>query len=450
MTITSSGIVTQLYAKSAASSLFVGNDMSIFSGDQSRPPQFVTSFYYEECGDSHNSNFSFGNHYNFEVSQFGDRIGAVYLQIDLLKNAQYTNRGQLIPAEDLATAMIDRVDVMQGKNVIRKITSEEMHIMESLQQPTDKTSWELTGRTCHGAGAKNVLANDMSYRHSRFYLQIPVYHSNTPGMLLKDRLKKTYPLIASHLSAYTFCVYLAPSNKCFRSTSGDYNKDLTPTIKSMRLVTENFFFHEAIRQQIANDTHVVLYTETRMDTFEIPDNYGSKKSTFELEMSAPIKQVIWFYRKDSVYGNETTATQGVDRFDFSGTEMDPGHHDSFADENPQYLGFSEGDAFAEAHICFGNTKREQQDAMYFRLLEARHHHTRIPNEIIYTFSPAYDPENDFKSTGALASSRIPAIKFHLFHVTPPAKGTYFFLTFGINLSKIESGVASSLFAPIHS
>lgn len=435
-------IARQFSTKSDGSLLFFDDESSALVKKIKKNLNFAKLMYRES---PNNVMADYQKTVDFYVDSFGDALGHMWIEINLIKNAGLANNTTLDIANDLGRALIDQVEIYAASQLIASFSSEYLHIDNSLNQASGLEQEFLTLRTGPGIGDAAKLKTQFSYRNQKLYVGIP-FHGESGAETIQN-LHELYPLKASELSQLRVRVRFSAANLCFNSSA------LAPTIHSAFLVTERFFFEKPISEQMANARFVKMKEQIASSSHDV--SMGLLTTSFEVDLSAPTKEVIFVFRKSSAYGSGA-----IHRFDFRGNEKIPGTEGTNASEiifessganiddtkfnyNPEYFGYNYADYFAEMKLCFGSSMREKMDAMQAGILNRIQNHKKFENNYIYSYAFSLDPD---ELAGLIETASLPKWNLHFKHISATAAGTFFIFVKTVNILTIENGFAELLFS----
>jgi hypothetical protein len=185
----------------------------------------------------------------------------------------------------------------------------------------------------------------------------------------------------------------------------------------MYLLAETVYLDDAERDYFADTQQKYVITQNQF-IGATTILAGTKAQSIPIIFNHPCKELIVVFRKQS-------NTDLLNYFNFSGEET----------------GKYDGEAFKSMLLKLnGNERFEKQDPLYFRVIQNRQHHARVPEKHVYTYSFALWPE-DPNPSGSINFSRIDNTHLAFEFTNALLDNTDVFIyTRNINVSTIGSGV----------
>jgi hypothetical protein len=174
------------------------------------------------------------------------------------------------------------------------------------------------------------------------------------------------------------------------------------------------------RTALVKKEHDLLIKQLQINEFSIPENQTNIK--LSLDFNHPITEIIWIIQRDDIktIGPET----GNDWFNFSDSLVLPFN-----------------DSLVDAKFIFNGTDRiEPLSSKYFRLLEPFKRHTSIPDNFVYCYSFALQPELN-QPTGNCNFSRIESAEIMLTLKPNLPKLNLRFYGLNLNILTLSAGMA---------
>ncbi len=348
-------------------------------------------------------------------------------------------------AEDLGHVLCEEVKFQIGSVTHQKWDGNFLHVLQSLMLPDEQQHEEMTGRTCDGCGHKASL-QERPYQNQQFFIEVPAWYA--PMCYGHPRQQKQYgnafPLVACQLSEPQLIVSFRRRSQCFKildsSVTGLSGNDLSSSslpVCSMHKVSMLFeyaFLDDTTRQIFAVTPHYFLIRQMQVAKHSVTASSSAHTTSFEPRFNHMVQQLWWYYRSSS---SETTSKN--EWFNFAGGETGDSVYGVFA-----------GDFFQTMEMKYnGQPRIEALPPQYFRMVQPRVHYSRIPNEFIYVYSFALDPEDlTNRPTGAINMSRIDRFEmvFHHGATGIPSDGTIYCWAVNYNLVLIQNGMSFLSFA----
>jgi hypothetical protein len=327
----------------------------------------------------------------------------MYLYIEL--GALNSGAGGCRFVEDVGRAMCEEIRLEIGTVQYDRIYPELMHAVEEQSVLAEKQLGKVTGKSQSVAELVDMAKNTQ-------YLYIPLifYFQNDYGSAI--------PLVALHLTDIKVYVKLKAKSDMIVSVGAAYTVLTTDaTINAMNLLCEIAFLDDAEREWFANTNLKYLITQHQYLGLQTITS-GKTSASVDLLFNHPVKEFIWMMRSAA----NTTAKS---LFNFSGAET----------------GNLTGETFATATLQLNGQQRVQAlGPLYYRVLQNKDHHSRIPLKHVYCYSFALYPE-DPQPSGSLNMSRIDSSRLQ-FTFTAALTENYdlFLYAKNINSATVASGV----------
>jgi len=316
--------------------------------------------------------------------------------------------------DDVARAMWEYIRMDIAGTTYDTFTPEWMHVRDQLWTPMNEECGEMTGQSPSIDQLK-----DWATASKKYYLPLPFW--------CFDHDRDCYPTVATHLTSLKIkCKTLAQSAVVL-NVAGTSEGTATLTdgthgeITNVQLFSEIVYLEEPERQHFASTKQDYLVNQVQIAG---PESLaaGLTSYNFTVPFNHPIKEFIMVFRQQS------KRTTSLNYFDFRGDQTDD-------------------EAFSTMTVTINNNNRfDPQPPVFFRVLQNREHHSRIPRKHIYTYSFAMDPE-DTGPTGTINLSRIETTKLK-FTFSTALSVAYDFFLFGrnINQASLDNGVMRLIFA----
>lgn len=343
-----------------------------------------------------------------QVERIGDLAARVwlYFELDQLDNGG----GGAHYVDDVGRAIIEEVELQMGQVQFERIIPEYMHAWEELTTDDDRQLGMLTGKAAS-------VAQLIEAAKGKQYIWIPLEFSFT------QEYGSALPLIAMHLTDIKIYVKLkqkadiiVPVTPGYTITSND------AVINDMHLVVETVILDDSERDWFVNTPlkyiiHQAQYNQTTIRS-------GVMSWNTDLIFNHPVKELIILFRKGS-------STSSKAWFDFSGQEVGP------------YV----GECFKSMGLTVNsNVRVPQMSPHYWRVIQPKYHHSRIPKKHIYVYSFALYPE-DANPSGSINFSRIDTTRLICqFSATLPEEMEQIVIARNINNWSLTKGVGLLTFA----
>jgi hypothetical protein len=342
------------------------------------------------------------------VPRSADLLAKLYLVIDMGTLAAGAGGAGVHFVDDVGRAIIDTVTLEAGSVQYDILYPELMHAWEELTVLSECQLGRLTGK----ASAAATLEG-WAQHAQRLYVPLDFYFQNDYAAAV--------PLISLHLTDLKVKVKLKAKVDIVDPTyvaGGNYADATDALISNMFLLGEFIYLDDAERDLFARSRHKYLITQNQRTIHSVAASATS--TSISLHFNHPTKEFI-------IVNRTLANTTAKNWFNFAGQEVG------------QYA----GEAFNTMAITLNNNDRvKARDPLYFRILQPKEHHTRIPDKHIYVYSIAIAPESPAPS-GSLNLSRIENTRFELsFGQALPLATEFYVFARSINVVKVYSGVSS--------
>lgn len=313
-----------------------------------------------------------GRRFGAEIPRIGDLATRVWFYIELGEldhgngGAHYTN--------DVGRAMFDHVQLTMGTVIYETLKPEIMHAWEELTTDSERQLGKLTGKA-------SSRAQLVRWAKQRQHLYVPL-----------DFFFCTYenalPLVAMHLTDLKVYVKLHDKERLVVGVDPGYVvKQDDAIIHDTSLLVETIVLDDTEREWFVNTPLKWLMHQWQESTNSI--RAGVSMHNQDLVFNHPVKELVILYRKES-----QGASGEKNYFNFCGLEE----------------GVLHGEAFKTMGLTVNSNVRVQpMSPFYYRIMQNRVHHTRIPSKHIYVYSFALYPE-DNNPSGSMNFSRLDNVR----------------------------------------
>lgn len=311
---------------------------------------------------------SWGRRFNAKVERIGDLVGRIWLAVELghLNNGN----GGARYVDDVGRAMLQDVTLTFGTTDYDKLYPEPMHAEEELRDDIERQLGRLTGKSGNIAQLEE-WAKDTQY----LFVPLDFWFAKDYGQYV--------PLIGMYLTDFKIYVSLKQKADIIVGVGQNYVPTASDAqILNMYLLCETVILDDPEREFFAATPLKWIITQHQ---YAGPLNIRSNSTSYQadLHFNHPTKELMFLYRKES-----NTAAKNY--FNFSGEETGP----------------LQGEAFKTLGLKFNSNDRfTPQGPLFFRVLQPKCHHNRIPRKHIYVYSFALFPE-DTQPSGSANLSRI--------------------------------------------
>jgi hypothetical protein len=387
------GGLLQLAAYGAQDVYLTGNpQITFFIGVYRR----YSNFAIQNIPQYFTGNADFGQKVYCIFDRIGDLINQVFLRIKLPElESYYHDDVEYYWVNSVGHALIKIIEVEIGGVVIDRQYGIWMEIWTELTTPLNKLNGlnEMIGRSDSAVNLNNNKDLDL-------YVPLRFWFCKNVGLSL--------PLIALQSQEVRINLTIRQYSELIISSDGnpiDPNIFDGIQIDYMSLETDYIFLEDAERRIFAKNNHQYLIEQVQVYATGLTSN-GLRQNpvnpnemtripdlnqTIPLTFNQPVKELIWVIQNKNVLSPYPYG--GNEWFNFSTA--------------PYKNGIRQGkDTIKKGKLIFeGQDLFDDKTALYFRNVIPYERHTRIPNNFIYVYSFAFNPE-DFQPSGTCNFSRI--------------------------------------------
>ena len=392
------GGLLQLAAYGAQDVYLTGNpQITFFVGVYRR----YTNFAIQNIPQYFTGNATFGQKVYCQLDRIGDLVNQTFLHVVLpeLEQYYYYDENDVVVeyywVNSIGHALIKIIEVEIGGVVIDRQYGIWMEIWMELTTPNDKIHGlnEMIGRSDSPINYNNNKELDL-YVPLRFWfcknigLSLPLIALQAQEVRINLTIRQFEELVVSSNG-------LPPPPEVFSNIE----------IISCNLDVDYIFLEDTERKIFAKTNHQYLIDQVQVYATSLTSNGLRQDPTdpnkmdripeldqnFYMTFNNPVKELIWVLQNKTV----------LSLYPYGGNEWF-----NFSTE-PYKSGVKSGeDPMTDAKILFeGQDLFDLKSSKYFRTVVPYQRHTRVPNNFIYVYSFAINPE-DFQPSGTANFSRI--------------------------------------------
>lgn len=392
------GGLLQLAAYGAQDVYLTGNpQITFFVGVYRR----YTNFAIQNIPQYFTGNATFGQKVYCQLDRIGDLVNQTFLHVVLpeLEQYYYYDENDVVVeyywVNSIGHALIKIIEVEIGGVVIDRQYGIWMEIWMELTTPTDKIQGlnEMIGRS-------DSPINYNNNKELNLYVPLRFWFCKNIGLSL--------PLIALQSQEVRINLTIRQFEELIVSSNGlPPPPEVFSNIEITRcnLDVDYIFLEDTERKIFAKTNHQYLIDQVQVYATSLTSNGLRQDPTdpdkmdripeldqnFYMSFNNPVKELIWVLQNRTV----------LSLYPYGGNEWF-----NFSTE-PYKAGVKSGeDPMVDAKILFeGQDLFDLKSAKYFRNVVPYQRHTRVPNNFIYVYSFAINPE-DFQPSGTCNFSRI--------------------------------------------
>jgi len=360
-----------------------------------------TNFAIQNIPQYFTGNATFGQKIYCQLDRIGDLVNQTFLHVVLpeLEQYYYYDENNVIVeyywVNSIGHALIKIIEVEIGGVVIDRQYGIWMEIWMELTTPTDKIHGlnEMIGRS-------DSPINYNNNKELNLYVPLRFWFCKNIGLSL--------PLIALQAQEVRINLTIRQFEELIVSSNGlPPPPEIFSNIEIIRcnLDVDYIFLEDTERKIFAKTNHQYLIDQVQVYATSLTSNGLRQDPTdpdkkeripeldqnFYMNFNNPVKELIWVLQNRTV----------LSLYPYGGNEWF-----NFSTE-PYKTGVKAGeDPMIDAKILFeGQDLFDLKSAKYFRNVVPYQRHTRVPNNFIYVYSFAINPE-DFQPSGTCNFSRI--------------------------------------------
>lgn len=349
---------------------------------------------------------AFGQKTTITLPKKGDLISNIYLEIVL---PPLVNRdGQSVSyVNSIGNAIIESIELEIGGEIIVKHTGEWLNIWNQLTITNEKKrSYQ------NMIGQYGFIDSNTNQNGGKYIIPLNFWFCEDNSL--------AFPLVALQFHDLKIHIKLRPLNQLYLSSDG------LPPIGNYKIGTDSYLYIDYVylerieRTALVKREHDLLIKQLQINEFSLAPNQTNVK--LSLDFNHPVIELIWIIQRDDI--KTVSAESGNDWFNFSDS-----------------LDLPFNDPMVSAKIVFNGVDRiENLSSKYFRLLEPFKRHTSIPDNFIYCYSFALQPELN-QPTGNCNFSRVESVDIVLTLKEGLPKTNVRFYGLNLNILTLSAGMA---------
>lgn len=365
-----------------------------------------TNFAVEPIHNLFNETPDFGRKTTCVIDKKGDLLSALYLEIQL---PSITPVGWV---NGIGNQIIKTVEIHIGGHTIDKISGKALDIYnEMIISPGIKSSYyDMIGKLfTYGVGSQL----------DALLLYVPL-----PFWFCRD-ISRSLPLINLGFMDISIVVELEQfDNLWYKKNAGIPPANIH--ITSMTLLTNYIYLDVHERRKMLANPKIEYLIEQFQEPNQMSIIYDQQSISHPIYLNHPVKEIIWYYQ--SIYANSINDTNNYANF------LNPG-------TSSQKL----VEPFTTVELKFnGNDRFTMLNAKYFRSVQPYEHHSSNPDNYVYLFSFAFNPEVN-QPSGTCNFSKIDDVRMNIGLSTNIQNGAIYILAINYNILRIQNGMAGILF-----
>jgi len=400
-----SGTLIELIARGKQDVQLTGNpQISYFKSVYHRH----TNFAVEPIKNHFNETPDFGKKTTCFIDKRGDLLSSLYLEIELPALAPSVSW-----VNGIGNQIIKSVELQIGGETIDQISGYMLDVYNEML-----VSYSIKPSYYSMIGKKFTYGINSQTDSQLLYVPLPFW-------FCRD-ISRSLPLINLGYMDVSVIVELLPFTDCWYKKSGAAE----PTnihVSSMKLLC-NYIYLDVYERRKLLATPKLEYL---IEQFQEPPIMGitSNQTSFThtIFLNHPVKEFIWFYQAD--YFDNLNDTNNY------ANALNPGTINEILVE-----------PITTVELKFnGNDRFNILGAKYFRTVQPYQHHTSSPDNYVYLFSFAINPEIN-QPSGTCNFSKIDDVRLNLGLTSNILAGYIKCLAVNYNMIRIENGMAGVLYS----
>jgi hypothetical protein len=367
------------------------------------------------------------------IQRSGDLVAGAHIEFILKRtfSGEVPTGGSYINwTNGTGYALIKEASIEIENQIIDKHYSEWFDIWNEL---TDVNNNEHTLVNKHETKYTYLKSNDYSTNNLKCYVPLQFYFCRNPGLAL--------PLIAlQNQKVYMKFRFRNP----YTLVNTDYTTGSIGTITYTQIPTlyiDYIYLDTSERRSFSTKKHQYLIEQVQFN------GYQTLLASNQINFFNPIKEIIWVCRNKNVKieTDLLTISNNADAYSNTINSLDK-HNDYFnyqslsSDSQKEYLYTYESyEPFGEVELKInGNSRFNKRYASYFRTIQPKNHHSKVPRKHIYLYSFSLTPEKH-QPSGVLNFSKLKSVYLEF---SKPNTNNMELLIFGVNynLLRIMNGL----------
>lgn len=356
------------------------------------------------------NNVNFGKKCTLIIPKKGDLLNDMLLELELPK--LIPNENQTVSyVNSVGTVIIKSIKITIGNCVIVEHTGEWLNIWNqlSLESEKKKSFDNLVGK--YGFINSRIDPNGGLY-----IIPLNFWFCNNNTL--------AFPLVALQHHNIQIDIEFRKFEELWISSDGKSPKGKY-NITNSSLYLENIYLDRAERIEFAKKEHKYLIKQLQI--LEHPIEQNLKNIKIPIYFNHPVIELIWIYQNDDI--KIRSSDRGNDWLNYSMSLQSP-------HEEPLHSG----------KLVFNGIDRiEEHTSKFFRLLQPYKRHTAIPDNYIYNYSFALQPEKN-EPSGTCNFSRLDNAELNLNFNDNIPKGLIRIYAVNYNVLRINSGMGGMIYS----
>lgn len=328
-----------------------------------------SNFAYESNEQLFTGSVNFGQHVWCDIDREGDLMNEIFLEVHLPSLNPFPDNNPNYHCSwtnAIGHALIKKVNIEIGGQKIDEHYGQWLDIWSELTISNDKKD-----------GYNNMVGKHENFNSTTqegelvLFIPLQFWFCQNKGLAL--------PLIALQHHNVRINLQFEEFDKLWVSNNGNKpglggdNSSFRQnySISLARLFVDYIYLDEAERKIFAQNNHEYLISQLQVNSVSLPSDVYS----LNLEFNHPVKEFIWVIQTQDIA--TVGPNSGNDWFNYS-------NGDSFAPKDP----------LDKAKFELEGTERiPWRKERYFRIVQPYQRHTSVPDNFIYLYSFAYEPES---------------------------------------------------------
>ena len=408
-----------------------------------RAYQRHTNFSVEASEQVFNGPLDFSKRVTCTITRNGDLIYNTYLEVTLPKVPSTLTPNE-VWVDYIGHALIKSIDISIGGQTIDKHFGDWLHIWYQLSNKNKE-------------GYEKMIGARVEQDEQTLYIPLQFWWNRSPGMAL--------PLIALQYHEVKITIEFNDRATCIKT--GAINACNNLSISKASLFVDFVYIDTEERRRFAQASHEYLIQQLQFAGEETVSS-GERKR-INLSFNHPCKEIVWAiqtegnikagktfdYSIEKTVSVETVEKEKSTKKNASIDHIDDGDEilGNLMDETEDIKELSKNKTYkigtvANAKIQLnGHDRITERPGSYYNLVQPYQHHSHVPNEGIYCYSFALEPESD-QPSGTCNMSRIDTatLSLQLNEFGNSDKGKIKVFATNFNVLRVMGGMGGLAFA----
>ena len=365
------------------------------------------------------------------IHKGGDLAHSAHIEFTLKLTTNSLSGGSYVNfVNSTGYALIKEISLEIGSQVIDRHISEWFDVWNEL---TDENENEHILVNKHQSKYIYLKSNNGDTR-VKCYVPLQFWFCRNPGLAL--------PLIA--LQNQKVSIKITFRNPYTLINTDHTSGTITPSFEKIPELYVDYIYLDTLeRRNFVQKKHQYLIEQVQFNGIQ------TLSTSHELNFENPIKELIWMTRNKNAGTEYSLSTVSNNADTYSNTLSSIGKNNDYFNymsvstnsQNDNLYASTTHEPFNEAEILFdGNLRFNKRNATYFRTMQPKQYHSRVPTKHIYCYSFSFKPE-EHQPSGVCNFSRLKKVLLNLTLPNTTDNTELFIFAINYNLLRIMGGKA---------